>query len=55
MAMLDNIKPGTVVRGVVPEEAVQVVSVERIGNQAISLVYRQPKGGVSETVLYRGD
>ncbi len=55
MTVLDEIKPGSMVRGIVPAETVQVVSVERIGNQAINLVYREPKGGVSEATFYRDD
>ena len=43
------------VRGVVPGQPVQVVSIDWIGDQAINLVYRDPDGGVSETSLFRDD
>ena len=55
MSVLEDIGPGSMVRGVVPDQPVQVVSVEWIGNQAINLVYRETNGGVSETTLYRDD
>ncbi len=55
MSILEDIGPGTMVRGIVPDQSVQVVSIDWIGNQAINLVYREPNGGVSETTLYRDD
>ena len=55
MTILEDVKPGAMVRGVVPGQSVQVVSIDWIGNQAINLVYREPDGGVSETTLYRDD
>ena len=55
LSVLEDISPGAMVRGVVPDQPVQVVSVEWIGSQAINLVFRDPNGGVSETTLYRDD
>ena len=55
MTVLDDVKPGTTIRGVVPGHSVRIVSVEWIGNQAINLVYRGPDDRVSETTLYRDD
>ena len=55
MADLEEVAPGAMIRGVIPGHAVQIVSVDWIGNQAINLVYREPDGGVSETTLYRDD
>ena len=43
------------VRGVVPSEPVQVVSIVWIGTQAINLVYRTPEGDVTETTLFCDD
>ncbi len=40
MAALEDIKNGAQLRGVVPGQLVEVVSVEWIGDQAINLVYR---------------
>ena len=55
MTALDEVKPGTMIKGVVPGHSVRIISVEWIGNQAINLVYREPNGGVAETTLYRDD
>ena len=55
MTVLEDIKHGAMVRGVVPGQSVQIVSAEWIGNQAVNLVYRAPDGGVTETTLYRDD
>ena len=55
MTVLEDVKSGARVRGIVPSQSVQVVSVEWIGNQAINVVYRNPQGEISETTLYRDD
>ncbi|PHP28694.1 protein NO VEIN domain-containing protein [Limimaricola cinnabarinus] len=55
MAKLEEIRSGGRVAGVVPGTAVDVVSVEWIGNQAINLVFRQTSGTVAETTIYRDD
>ncbi|MEZ5769782.1 MAG: helicase-related protein [Paracoccaceae bacterium] len=55
MARLEEIKNGAFVSGIVPNQTVDVVSVEWIGDQAINLVYRTPGGTVSETTLFRED
>ena len=52
---LENIKNGASVRGVVSAQAVQIVSVDWIGDQAINVVFRDHNGTVAETVLYRDD
>ena len=40
------------VGGVIPNQIVEAVSVEWIGEQAINLVYRVPGGSVSESTLW---
>ena len=55
MTTLEDVAPGTMVRGVVPGHPVQAVSVGWIGDQAINLVYRDTNGGVAETTLWRED
>lgn len=52
---LEDIHSGALVSGIVPNTAVEAVSVEWIGDQAINLVFRVPGGLVSETTLYRDD
>uniref|UniRef100_UPI0035C874EC DEAD/DEAH box helicase n=1 Tax=Pseudooctadecabacter sp. TaxID=1966338 RepID=UPI0035C874EC len=55
MTRLEEIKNGASVAGVVPNQSVEVVSVDWIGDRALNLVYRIPGGSVSETTLYRDD
>ena len=55
MTLLEDIGHGAMVRGIVPGQSVQIVSIEWIGNQAVNLVYRETDGAVSETTLYRDD
>lgn len=55
MTGLEEIKNGAQLRGILPGQPVEVVSVEWIGDQAINLVYRVLTGGVAETTLYRDD
>ena len=40
------------VSGVIPNQIVEAISVEWIGDQAINLVYRVPGGSVSESTLW---
>lgn len=54
-ARLENIKNGASVRGIASAQPVQVVSVDWIGDQAISVVFRDHSGTVAESILYRDD
>lgn len=55
MGVLEEIKPGTRVIGLAPGGSVDVVSVEWIGDQAVTVVYRPSAGPIAETTLYEGD
>jgi superfamily II DNA or RNA helicase len=52
---LDALAPGATLRGLVPDVAVTVVSVQRHGADALTLTYRDPAGRVAEEILYRHD
>ena len=54
-ARLEEIKNGASVRGIASAQAVHVISVDWIGDQAISVVFRDHNGTVAEAVLYRDD
>ena len=54
-AKLEDVKNGASVRGVTSAQPAHVVSVDWIGDQAISVVFRDHNGTVAETVLYRDD
>ena len=55
VTVLEDLKNGAVVQGIIPSQPVEIVSVDWIGQQAVNLVYRVPGGSVAETTLYRDD
>lgn len=55
MTALEDIKSGAMVRGIAPNQAVQIVSVEWIGDQALNVVFRDQNGSVAERTVYRDD
>ena len=52
---LDLLQPDAVVRGVLPNAVVTVVSLQWHGSDALTLVYRDPNGRVADEILYRHD
>ena len=52
---LEDLKPGSRVTGIAPGVAVEIISVEWIGDQAVNVVYRASSGAPSEATLYRDD
>lgn len=52
---LEDLQPSVVVRGILPDAAVTVVSVTWHGTDALTLVYRDPSGGVADELLFRSD
>ena len=55
MTPLEKIRSGAIVRGIAPNQIVQVVSVDWIGDQALNVVFRDQNGAVAERTLYRDD
>jgi hypothetical protein len=55
LAKLDDLRPHAVVRGVLPDAAVTVVSVQWFGSDALELTYKDPSGRVGNVLLYRDD
>lgn len=55
MALFDELEVGQRLDGVVPGEAVQLVSVLRHGEDVAELVYRNGSGGISSRVLNRSE
>jgi superfamily II DNA or RNA helicase len=55
MTTLEDIRSGAVVRGVAPNQTVEIVSVDWIGDQALNVVFRDQNGTVAERTLYRDD
>ena len=52
---LEDLTPGTSVRGILPHSAVTVVSVQWHGSEALTLVFRDGSGKVADELLYRHD
>jgi SNF2 family DNA or RNA helicase len=52
---LEQLTPNTTIRGILPDAAVSVVSVEWHGSDALTLVYRSSTGKVADEILYRHD
>ncbi|MDQ2651840.1 MAG: DEAD/DEAH box helicase, partial [Chloroflexota bacterium] len=52
---LEELTPSTAVRGIVPDSAVTVVSVQWFGSNALELTYKTAEGRVGNTLLYRDD
>jgi superfamily II DNA or RNA helicase len=55
MGRLEDMTPGTRVRGVLPDRAVTVVQAEWHGTQALTLTYRDDAGRVDHELLYRAN
>ncbi|GAB4177291.1 MAG: helicase-related protein [Rhodocyclaceae bacterium] len=55
MSSLEDLRPKAVIRGILPDALVTVVSIDWHGSDALTLVYRGPDGRVAEEILYRHD
>ena len=55
MTRLEDLQPNAAVRGILPEQAVTVVSVQWFGSEALELTYKGPSGQVANELLYRHD
>ena len=52
---LEDLKPNTAFRGLLPDGTATVVSVQWHGSDALTVIYRTPEGRVAEEILYRHD
>src|SRR5512136_2179205 len=55
MAKLEELQPNASVRGILPDTAVSVVTVQWFGSEALELTYKDPAGRVANQLLYRHD
>jgi SNF2 family DNA or RNA helicase len=53
VARLDQLTPGTSVKGILPDCLVTVVSVRWFGSEALELTYKDPVGQLGNQLLYR--
>ena len=52
---LEQLTPGAIISGIVPDAAVSVVSVQWHGSDALTLVYREPTGRVADRLVMRSE
>jgi SNF2 family DNA or RNA helicase len=52
---LESLTPGSAVRGLIPDAAAIVVSVQWFGSEALELTYKSADGKVANALLYRHD
>ncbi len=55
MARLEELTPNSVLRGITPEGLATVVAVNWFGSDALELTYKDPKGRISNRLIYRHD
>lgn len=55
MAKLEDLTPGSAIRGILPDSLVTVVTVQWFGSEALELTYKSPDGKVANELLYRHD
>ncbi len=55
MSKLEELRPHTSVKGVIPDTTVTVVNVQWFGSDALELTYKDASGRVSNVLLYRDD
>ncbi|OMG61446.1 RNA helicase [Stutzerimonas balearica] len=55
MVKLEDIKKDALTRGIEPEEIVRIVSVERVGEHAVTVIYKTNQGRLGEQMLFRTD
>lgn len=55
MVKLADIKKDAVLLGILPSQAVKVVSVDPLGEDAVTVCYRDQQGKLAERMLFRAD
>ena len=55
MALLEEIKPGSLIDGIFPDKPVEVVAAHWVGNDALTVAFRDRDTGLAERTLFRDD
>ncbi len=55
MARLEDLQPNTVIRGILPDCSVTLVSLQWFGSAAMEMTFKDPAGRVANRLLYRED
>lgn len=53
MTKLENITKGTFLQGIIPNQMAEVIDVIRHGEDVIEVIYKDPRGELSNQILYR--
>jgi hypothetical protein len=53
VAKLEELQANTVIRGILPDCSVTVLSVQWFGSEAIEVTYKDPAGRLGNQILYR--
>jgi SNF2 family DNA or RNA helicase len=55
MSKLEELRPNTILKGILPDCLVAVVSVQWFGSEALELTFKDPSGRLANQLLYRHD
>lgn len=55
MALLNDLAPGMMLKGIRPQKTVTIVAVTRHGADSAEIVYKDAAGGLGTQLLYRDD
>lgn len=55
MTKLENLTVGSIVNGLVSNEAVEIIAVKWYGNAVLEITYKNNRGGLANELLYRED
>lgn len=55
MLKLEDITKDAQLRGVLPDQVVRIIQVDRIGDHAVTIIYRDSQGSLGEQMLFRTD
>lgn len=55
MSTLEDLRPDAVVKGILPDSPVTIISVEWYGSGAVEVTYQDPSGRLNNILLYQHD
>lgn len=55
MVKLEDIKKDSVLNGIIPNQSVKIVGTDRIGDDSLSIFYKDSQGKLGERMLFRSD
>ncbi|MBU0995378.1 MAG: DUF3883 domain-containing protein [Proteobacteria bacterium] len=55
MVKLEDIKKDSVLNGIIPNQSVKIVGIDRIGEDSLSIFYKDSQGTLGERMLFRSD